>query len=387
LTTAAGCDSIVTLDLTITPIISTTQSVQICPGQSYLLPDGTLVSTAGVYIDTLTTYLGCDSVITTNLSKYAQITIQSIPEMSLCSNDSISFSLLGNFDQVEWSNGQTGNLIMINEAGNYQVVVTDSNGCVDSTSFIVNELQLSNISVSLGDSSICLGDCIKITALGNNLNQLSWSINGSLNGNGETIEYCFKDSGIYNIKISSVQECGISYDSLTVNIYEPEVFIPLDTLLQIGDSLNLWSIGNYSDFWWQPNYLVTCDNCENQKVLVNNNQRFTFYYTDSKGCVFSKSFLASINKEGAIFIPNTFTPNGDNVNDVFYAYGRGIIDFNMKIFDRLGELIFESDELEKGWDGSYFERQVQQDVYTYVVEYKGYNNEIQIERGFVALLR
>jgi gliding motility-associated-like protein len=57
------------------------------------------------------------------------------------------------------------------------------------------------------------------------------------------------------------------------------------------------------------------------------------------------------------------------------------------IYNRIGELIFESNDLAKGWDGTYFQRQVQQDVYAYIIEYKDYNNNVKVERGFLMLAR
>jgi gliding motility-associated-like protein len=94
-----------------------------------------------------------------------------------------------------------------------------------------------------------------------------------------------------------------------------------------------------------------------------------------------------LNNEGQLFIPNSFTPNGDNMNDEFYAKGTGISEFNLKIYNRIGELIFESNDMNKGWNGSYFQRQVQQDIYAYIIEYKDYSNSVKIESGYVMLAR
>jgi gliding motility-associated-like protein len=187
--------------------------------------------------------------------------------------------------------------------------------------------------------------------------------------------------------VSSIEECGIAYDTLLVNINEPLVFLPSDTLIQLGDSLNLWSQGNYSEFWWQPYNLLLCDSCESQNIAITDNQLFTLFYSDTNGCIFNKSFEVTINKEGQLYIPNSFTPNGDNINDEFNAKGTGISKFNLMIYNRIGELIFESNDLAKGWDGTYFQRQVQQDVYAYIIEYKDYNNNVKVERGFLMLAR
>jgi gliding motility-associated-like protein len=244
------------------------------------------------------------------------------------------------------------------------------------------------ISLVLGDSAICKGDCIKISVLGTNSNDFSWSINHELfNANDSYILYCFNDTGAYNIRVASNEACGIVFDTLSLLINEPQVFIPSDTIIQFGDSLNLWSQGNYSEFWWQPENLLHCDSCESQSLAITDDQRFVLFYSNSSGCVYAKSFLAMLNNEGQLFIPNSFTPNGDNMNDEFYAKGTGISEFNLKIYNRIGELIFESDDINEGWNGSYFQRQVQQDIYAYVIEYVDYSNSFKIEKGYVMLAR
>jgi gliding motility-associated-like protein len=331
---------------------------------------------------------GCDSIITLNLNFYQNDLIPIIPEMDLCPNDSLSFSLSGDFSQIAWSNGQNGSTITIYESGNYQVIVSDINGCIDSANFSVGELVLPTISLELGDSSICKGDCIKISVLGTNSNDVSWSINHEyFDANDTYILYCFNDTGSYSISVASNEECGIAYDTLTLIIDEPQAFLPSDTLLQFGDSLNLWSQGNYSEFWWQPNNLLLCDSCESQSIAITDDQRFFLFYSNSSGCIFTKSFLAIVDNQGHLFIPNSFTPNGDNMNDEFYAKGTGIVEFNLKIYNRIGELVFESNDINTGWNGSYFQRQVQQDIYAYIIEYKDYSNSVKTERGYVMLAR
>lgn len=73
--------------------------------------------------------------------------------------------------------------------------------------------------------------------------------------------------------------------------------------------------------------------------------------------------------DGALYVPNAFTPGPDLKNDVFYAVGEGISEFHLKIFSRWGELIFESDDISEGWDGTYKGRLVQQDLYCWIIDY------------------
>ncbi|MGL4598585.1 MAG: gliding motility-associated C-terminal domain-containing protein, partial [Bacteroidia bacterium] len=73
--------------------------------------------------------------------------------------------------------------------------------------------------------------------------------------------------------------------------------------------------------------------------------------------------------DGVLYIPNTFTPNGNGTNDYFLPNGEGVVTFNMRIFDRWGELIFETDDMNTGWDGKRKGNIVQIDTYVYVIEY------------------
>ncbi len=73
--------------------------------------------------------------------------------------------------------------------------------------------------------------------------------------------------------------------------------------------------------------------------------------------------------DNSFFIPNTFTPDGNGINDLFHAKAENIEAFNMKIFDRWGNLIFESNNINKGWDGNYKGNNCQMDVYVWSIEY------------------
>jgi gliding motility-associated-like protein len=87
-----------------------------------------------------------------------------------------------------------------------------------------------------------------------------------------------------------------------------------------------------------------------------------------------------------LFIPNAFTPNNDEHNELFVIKGRYIIDFNIKIFNRWGEKIFESDNIEKHWDGRFQGKLVQQEKYTYLVTVLDINADIHEFPGIVYLI-
>jgi gliding motility-associated-like protein len=89
-----------------------------------------------------------------------------------------------------------------------------------------------------------------------------------------------------------------------------------------------------------------------------------------------------------IFIPNSFTPDEDNLNDVFTPKGTGISEFSMLIYNRWGELIFETNDIDIGWDGTDYKRQVVPNgVYLYKIDYRFFTGERETKTGSVTLIR
>ena len=90
-------------------------------------------------------------------------------------------------------------------------------------------------------------------------------------------------------------------------------------------------------------------------------------------------------QETTFWIPNSFTPNGDRDNPEFGAYGINIKDFTMEIYNRWGEILFQSNDINKRWNGEYRNKLCQIDVYGYKVVYKDIKNKIHIKYGTLTL--
>ena len=94
----------------------------------------------------------------------------------------------------------------------------------------------------------------------------------------------------------------------------------------------------------------------------------TLYIENVYGCKDTTQKPLKIKPTFAIWIPNAFTPDGDNINDYFTIKGYGIIQLETLIFDRWGEIVFNSIELEPKWNGTYKGKLVKTDVYVYKVK-------------------
>lgn len=106
------------------------------------------------------------------------------------------------------------------------------------------------------------------------------------------------------------------------------------------------------------------------KVEPVNTTVYTVTCTNNKGNIWIENITVNIDRGcSSVFTPNAFTPNGDGNNDVYLVYGTGIKEFSITIFSRRGELVFETNDINHGWDGTYRGQNASAEVYYYKVNY------------------
>ena len=107
----------------------------------------------------------------------------------------------------------------------------------------------------------------------------------------------------------------------------------------------------------------------------------------AEGCGKKACITIEVSPESTIYIPNTFTPNGDDLNDVLYTPGTNIVKYQFMIYNRWGNLVFESDDMGKGWDGTYKGEPVKEDVYNYYLFAEGIDHAVYKKTGFIAVVK
>lgn len=88
-----------------------------------------------------------------------------------------------------------------------------------------------------------------------------------------------------------------------------------------------------------------------------------------------------------VYAPNTFSPNDDKINEVFYAYATNISNFKMQVFDRWGQLLFTTEQLENGWDGTFLGKKVTDDIYAWKASFTDYKSKQHVVTGHIEVLR
>jgi gliding motility-associated-like protein len=113
--------------------------------------------------------------------------------------------------------------------------------------------------------------------------------------------------------------------------------------------------------------------------------------TDANGCTATDTVRLNIRTvvcdEPDIFIPNAFSPNNDQRNDIFLVRSGFLTEMHLRIYDRWGELVFESRDLNKGWDGRFKGETVPPDVYVYTVEGTCFDRAEFRKQGNVTVIR
>lgn len=158
-----------------------------------------------------------------------------------------------------------------------------------------------------------------------------------------------------------------------------------DQLINLGESAFLNATGDQGSIIWTPSSTLSCDTCKITQALPQSTTEYVMELIDTNGCAAFDSVTIEI--AGIIWLPNTFTPNGDGVNDKFGAVYENIVTYHLEIYNRWGELIFESYDIDNHWDGTYKGTLSQIDSYVWRVTYSHLTQKQKILTGHVNLVR
>jgi len=141
---------------------------------------------------------------------------------------------------------------------------------------------------------------------------------------------------------------------------------------------------------WSPAQGLSNPFVSNPRAMVDSTITYSLSITDENGC--SNQALLTLTFLGEclppyIFVPNAFTPNGDALNDELRVEGQTIEELYFAIYDRWGEMVFETNEQSRAWDGTFRGRELAPDVYGYYLEARCFNGETYFEKGNITLIR
>jgi gliding motility-associated-like protein len=191
--------------------------------------------------------------------------------------------------------------------------------------------------------------------------------------------------------IPSANGCDSTVElNLTVNP-APNIKVtanPTKVAFQQDIQLNIETNSSISDIVWRPAEVLNNPNLKNPIAKINEPTWFVAEVSNNVDCKTSDSVLVSMKEVDCFYFPNTFTPNGNNRNDVFKPLGKffkEIIIF--RIFDRWGSMVFETTDPKMGWDGTFKGQLLEPDVFFYYIEGICIDGTKQFKKGDVTLIR
>ena len=283
-------------------------------------------------------------------------------DTTICSGTTATLDAFSGLFSYSWNNGETASIIYPSSAGEYIAEVTDlASGCAGFDTVNVSLYPASLLFLGY-DVEFCIGDTVILDAQPGFTSYL-WS-DGSTNQTNTIIGF-----GEVDVTIVDANTCVLQ-DTITFSPTYTYFSLYSDSTIFLGNSITLSGPNGVSHLW--NNGLTT------QDITMSPIEDTTYIVTalQANGCYDVADVNVIISEELNFFIPNLFTPNNDQTNDLFLMYGNGLDsdNFNFSIFNRWGEVVFETDDINsmftEGWDGMFNDEQ--QPVGTYVWTMRGF---------------
>ena len=341
LQTQFGCDSTLILELTINESTISTETLSSCNEFTWPV-NGQTYTSSGIFTEVLQTQFGCDSTVNLNLTIYLSNSSQT--QVTSC-------------DNFIW-NGQT-----YNQSGIYSYQTTNSYGCdsiAELNLTIYNSVQTQEL------VRVCNFEDEKVEVA-----ELS-----TIHGCDSTHTIIYEQYPLSQLPLASFSTTP------TTTVTLPPGFIQTFNSSQNATSYT-WDFGGGSGLTTATNPAYTYQNEGQYEItLVANNET---------NCPDTSVQFIVVQEDLLIYVPNTFTPDGDNFNDVFLPILNGDFDpynYTLLIFNRWGEVVFESRNAEIGWDGTYGGKTVQDGTYIWKIRLQSkLNAEPKEFVGLVSVLK
>ncbi len=356
-------------------------------GISYVWDTGSLVDSIVVNPTTTTAY----NVLVTDANgcknaAISTVTVNSLPIISIsgnttiCNGENTMLTASGALS-YSWNTLETTSSINISPTTGtsvFEVIGTGINGCKDSSQITIN-VNPNPIATIDGSANVCEGDLLTLTAAGGS--NYIWSTGDSI----AVLNVYPSDTTDYSV-IVTLNGCSDTA-SISVNLIPlPIINAFSDTTVFLGQIATLTALSS-TLFTWSPNENISCLHCT--PAIVNPIETTTYCAsTAANGCNNTSCVTVTIDKTcGDLFVPNAFSPNEDGNNDCLKVYNNCLEEVLFRVYSRWGELIFESNQIDGCWDGSFNGTELNTGVYVYTVKAKLVDGK-QVEiKGDVTLFR
>ena len=279
------------------------------------------------------------------------------------------------------------------QAGIYTITISDNLGCTNVDTFtVINPEQLVAVS-SVHPSTchlVCNGSMYSVASGGVKPYRYKWTTSDT------TFYIMNKCPGYYGAMITDAHGCSVDVkDSIILKEQLPELHATADiTKLYRTQKTTITAISNPPDtisYHWVPESGLDDPNSAKTVVHPDSTTTYFVYATDQFGCsnidsvtIYVKDFKC---EAPYVYIPNAFSPNDDKINDVLFVESKVIDKLYFAVYTRWGEKIFETNDITKGWDGTYKGAKLDPAVFVYYIDATCINQMKYQKKGNISLLR
>lgn len=350
-----NCDSTHQIQLSWLDSPQSQESVAICAGDSVQV-FGDLVSEAGIYTQAFTAANGCDSTHQITVEVSDPIDIQASIQHTCFGQQSGSIELqIGGGQapyQVSWEDGQTALSRSDLSAGSYAVSVVDQAGCMQTQTIEIIEIEPVLYDLDWSDES-CVGEEDGEIRLEPLQEGLSFSLGGG----------SFQSAGVFSGLSAGTYELVIRNQEACTDVVEVLISAPPETLLEVPERLDLvkgdtslllitGEVDSIIAVTWAPSSGLSCSDCLMPLIFAREAIVYEMKATDVNGCLITATVEVDVEEAPEVDPPTAFSPNGDGVNDEFFI--PGLEQFpaaELIVVNRWGGVVYQAKPYQNDWGG------------------------------------
>jgi gliding motility-associated-like protein len=366
-------------------------------------PSALNYSTAGVYTISLiaTNSSGCTDTVNKNVEAYSIPTVRAGQDTFICQRRGVTLGATG-ANTYNWSPATGLSCVSCanpvatpDSAINYIVKGTSIHGCTAFDTINVAVKYPFKIIYSNRDT-LCKGQSGKLFARG--ASTYTWTPATGLNNSTSATPIAQPDTTTnYRVVGTDDKSCFSDTGHVFIKVYPvPVVNAGEDKTINIGKTADLLPTisSDVTTVLWSPTTGIFRNSYPGITVKPTTNTDYTVEVKNAGGCTAQDRVSIFVICNGTnVFIPNTFSPNGDGANDIFFPRGSGLFKVKtLRIFNRWGEVVFEKNSFDandaaSGWDGTFKGAKLNPDVFVYTIDIICDNNTILNYKGNVALIQ
>ena len=348
---------------------------------------------------------GCDSTVVTTILPGLDTTFinQVVCEITAEFRDEEMFISVEGCDSIVVTSGiYTEELNTVFEIytceednlGSTTLTFTSETGCDSLVTFntILGEVELIGNVQNVPCGEVGTGQ----VSLRGNAGQLPYLFN--INGDAFSAQNVFNELniGFYEFGVQDADGCESFIELEITELTGITIELPTVVRLEFGEPLNLNPnvIGAYTDFFWTGVDSLLCETCFDQSFTPLTSSTVAFNVRSEDGCLEKHQVIIIVQKNYDVFIPNAFSPNGDNINDTFTIFGGpNVLEItNLSIYSRWGEQVFQSADFAPndttiGWNGTFNGDPMNPGVFVYKAQILYFDGTIQEFEGDLSLIR